>query len=72
MKLFAVIHMKLSDSNAVSLVVAKNKQEAKEVYLKKIGLSGLGTQLKVDELDTSVPHVICTLYEGEEGKETSN
>jgi hypothetical protein len=66
MKLYAVIHMKLQDRNAITLVVAEGEQEAKEVYLKHIGLPGRGTQLKVEEIDTTSPSVICTLFEGEE------
>jgi hypothetical protein len=64
MKIFAVIHMTLRDKNSITLVQATDEQEAKEVYLKHIGLSGKGTQLQVNELEET-PSVICTISEGE-------
>lgn len=61
MKLYAVIHEMLNGDNKITLVNATSEREAKDVYLKHVGLIGLGTQLKVEQVDTTQPSVILSV-----------
>jgi hypothetical protein len=61
MKLYAVIHEMITGSTKITLVCAQSAQEARQVYLDHMGLKGYGTQLKVEEVETSKPSVILTV-----------
>jgi hypothetical protein len=61
MKLYAVIHEMITGNTNITLVNAHSIQEARQVYLDHLGLQGQGTQLKVEEVDTSKPSVILSV-----------
>lgn len=59
-----VIHESvLGDEVKLTLVNANSEQEAKQLYLDKIGLQGQGTQLEVEKIDTSKPSIIFSVIQ---------